>query len=61
MESQTQEARPTRRPRRVLKKEAVLAVAVRRQRSAVAELYERPVEELSPEDIRRMRAAFLFG
>jgi hypothetical protein len=49
------------RPRRVLKREAAVTIAIRRQRSAVAELYEKPLEELSPEEVKKMRAAFLFG
>ncbi len=49
------------RPRRVLKREAAVSIAIRRQRSAVAELYEKPLEELSPEEVKKMRTAFLFG
>ena len=49
------------RPRRVLKREAAVTIAIRRQRSEVAELYERPLEELSREELKKMRTAFLFG
>jgi hypothetical protein len=45
----------------VLKREAAVTIAIRRQRSEVAELYERPLEELSPEELKKMRTAFLFG
>lgn len=49
------------RPRRVLKREAAVTIAIRRRRSEVAELYDRPLEELSPEELKKMRTAFLFG
>jgi hypothetical protein len=61
MEGTTGSGQTQTRPRRVLKREAAVAIAIRRQRSAVAELYERPLEELSPEELKKMRSAFLFG
>ena len=48
----------TRKPVRRLRPEVVAQLATRRTASQLEELYQRPVEELSPEEIARMKAAF---
>lgn len=53
------ESSVTRREKlRKLKPEIAAQLAVRRREAQLRTLYERPVEELSPEEIARMKAAF---
>lgn len=49
------------RPTRRLKPEVAARWAARRQPDDLQALYQTPVEKLSPEEIARMKAAFLRG
>ena len=51
----------SRRPSRRLKPEVAARWAARRRDSDLRVLYQTPVENLSPEEIARMKAAFLSG
>lgn len=55
--SATQSPRPTRR----LKPEIAAKWAAQRRQTELQDLYETPVEKLSPDEIARMKAAFLRG
>lgn len=55
--STTQGRRPTRR----LKPEVAARLAAQRRQHDLKDLYQTPVEQLSPEDLARMKAAFLSG
>ena len=52
---------PTPRPTRRLKPEVAAKWAAQRRESEIQNLYETPVEKLSPDDIARMKAAFFRG
>lgn len=52
---------PTHRPTRRLKPEVAARWAAQRRESEIQNLYETPVEKLSPDDIARMKAAFFKG
>jgi hypothetical protein len=47
-----------RKPSRRLRPEALAALAARQREAQLQELYQRPVEELEPEELKRMKAAF---
>ena len=49
------------KPKRRLKPEVAAKLAAVRVAQRVQELYERPVDDLSPEEIAQMRAAFFKG
>ena len=49
------------RPARRLKPEVAARWAARRRESDLRVLYQTPIEKLSPEEIARMKAAFLRG
>ena len=52
---------PTPRPTRRLKPEVAAIWAAQRREYEIQNLYESPVEKLSPDDIARMKAAFFRG
>jgi hypothetical protein len=52
---------PSRRPSRRLKPEIAARWAAQRRETDLRALYQTPVEKLSPEEIARMKAAFLRG
>jgi hypothetical protein len=54
-------ASPTPRPTRRLKPEVAAKWAAQRRESDIQNLYQTPVEKLSPDDIARMKAAFFRG
>lgn len=49
------------RPTRRLKPEVAAKLAAQRRQAELQALYQTPVEKLSPDDIARMKAAFLRG
>lgn len=49
------------KPSRRLRPEVAAALASRRRQAQLDELYQKSVQELDPEEIARMRAAFLRG
>jgi hypothetical protein len=57
---QSQSPKQTRVSRR-LKPEVAARLAARRRETELKRLYEQPVEELTPENIARMKAVFLRG
>ena len=57
---ETTEITPAKRSRR-LKPEVAAKFAALKTAERLKELYDRPVEELSPEEIAQMRAAFFRG
>lgn len=57
MQSPAAPASP-RKPVRRLRPEVAAQLATRRSSAQLEQLYERPVQELSPEEIARMKAAF---
>lgn len=57
----TRSVPPAPRPSRRLKPEVAARWAAQRRESELKNLYQTPVEKLSPEDIARMKAAFLRG
>lgn len=48
----------TKKPSRRLRPEVIAALADRRRQAVLEELYERPVQDLDPEELAHMRAAF---
>lgn len=52
---------PSARPTRRLKPEVAAKWAAQRRESEIQSLYQRPVDKLSPDEIARMKAAFLRG
>lgn len=50
-----------RKPARRLKPEIAARIAAQRSESRIQQLYERPVDQLSPEELAMMRAAFFRG
>lgn len=58
--ARTSETNHSKRTRK-LKPEVAAKFAAFRTTERIKELYERPVEELSPEEIAQMRAAFFRG
>ncbi len=51
----------SRKPQRKLKPEVVAQLVARRSESQLEKLYEKPVSELSPDELALMRAAFFRG
>jgi hypothetical protein len=49
------------RPRRRLKPEVAARLAARRRATSLEVLYERPAQELSPEEIAQLKIAFFQG
>lgn len=47
-----------RKTARRLRPEALAALVARQREMQLQELYQRPVEELEPEELKRMKAAF---
>lgn len=58
---QHESAGASRRTTRRLRPEVAAQWAARRREQELKSLYQTPVEELSPDDIAKMRAAFLRG
>lgn len=54
-------AEQRRRPTRKLKPEVAARLAAQRRQHELKDLYQTPIERLSPEDLARMKAAFLRG
>lgn len=54
-------ATPSPRPTRRLKPEVAAKWAAQRRESEIKNLYQTPVEKLSPDDLARMKAAFFRG
>ncbi|HEX5726964.1 MAG TPA: hypothetical protein VFX98_15925 [Longimicrobiaceae bacterium] len=50
-----------RKSARRLKPEIAAQLAARRREAQLQDLYSRPIEELSPEELAKMRAAFFIG
>lgn len=61
MSMQQQSTTAARRTTRRLKPEVVQRLVQRRRTEELERLYETPVDQLAPEEIARMRAAFLRG
>ena len=51
----------TGRPKRKLRPEIAARLSAKAVRSELANLYEKPPEELTPEELRKMKSAFLLG
>jgi hypothetical protein len=51
----------SRRTRRRLKPEIARRLAEQRRNTAIQALYERPAQELTPEEIARLKSAFFSG
>jgi hypothetical protein len=54
-------AAPSPRPSRRVKPEVAAKWAAQRRESEIENLYQTPVEKLSPDDLARMKAAFFRG
>jgi hypothetical protein len=51
----------TRKPSRRLKPEVAARIQSRRREAPIQQLYQKPVDELSPDELAAMRAAFFRG
>lgn len=49
------------RPKRKLRPEVAARFATKAVQSDIAELYAKPLEELTPDELRKMKSAFLLG
>ena len=52
---------PEARHKRRLRPDVAAKFAARAVQNEIAELYAKPLEELTPEEIRKMKSAFLLG
>ena len=52
---------PVNRPKRKLRPEVVARMSAKTAQHEVADLYAKPLAELTPEELRKMKAAFLLG
>lgn len=57
----TENASASTKPVRKLKPEVAARLAARRREAELRSLYETPVEQLSPSDLAKMKAAFFRG
>jgi hypothetical protein len=51
----------TPRPKRKLRPEVAARMTAKTVQNELAELYAKPLSELTPDEIRKMKAAFLLG
>ena len=51
----------TARPRRKLRPEVAARMTAKTVQTEIADLYAKPPAELTPEELRKMKAAFLLG
>lgn len=61
MQQAVQREGPATRHKRRLRPDVAARFAARAVQNEVAELYAKPLEELTPEEIRKMKSAFLLG
>ena len=59
--SMPQQLTTTARPKRKLRPEVAARMTAKTVQNELAELYAKPLAELTPDEIRRMKAAFLLG
>jgi hypothetical protein len=52
---------PVDRPKRKLRPEVAARFTAKAVKSEIAGLYEKPLAELTPEELRKMKSAFLLG
>ena len=56
-----QQLTPAPRPKRKLRPEVAARMTAKTVQNEVADLYAKPLAELTPDEIRKMKAAFLLG
>lgn len=60
-QQQLEAAAPGERPKRKLRPDVAARFTARAVKSEVAELYAKPLAELTPDELRKMKSAFLLG
>lgn len=60
-QQETQMAPADVRPRRKLRPGVAARFAAKAVQSQISELYAKPLEELTPDELRKMKSAFLLG